>query len=161
MPTLVCAITDQRGKLEEIRTQEGINTCYGYDDDGLNLYAYCANNPVVYYEPSGYAECENADTQQKAKDTAAGNVANEKVIYSDKQLITAANDIHHVQYGDAWWGKKNPVTVTQAVDGTVVVSKNNGVIGPKSRQKAVEVFCDGVIIVQGQGVNYNNAENFV
>ena len=25
-----------------------------YQDDGLNLYAYCGNNPVVYYDPSGY-----------------------------------------------------------------------------------------------------------
>lgn len=28
-----------------------------YRGDGLNLYAYCGNNPVVYYDPSGYA-CE-------------------------------------------------------------------------------------------------------
>ena len=26
-----------------------------YQDDGLNLYAYCGNNPVVYSDPSGYA----------------------------------------------------------------------------------------------------------
>ena len=25
-----------------------------YEGDGLNLYAYCRNNPVVYYDPSGY-----------------------------------------------------------------------------------------------------------
>ena len=25
-----------------------------YHGDGLNLYAYCANNPVGYYDPSGY-----------------------------------------------------------------------------------------------------------
>ncbi|MGN0402065.1 MAG: RHS repeat-associated core domain-containing protein, partial [Acetatifactor sp.] len=25
-----------------------------YWGDGLNLYAYCANNPVMYYDPSGY-----------------------------------------------------------------------------------------------------------
>ena len=25
-----------------------------YEGDGLNLYAYCRNNPVMYYDPSGY-----------------------------------------------------------------------------------------------------------
>ena len=29
-----------------------------YQGDGLNLYAYCHNNPVVYYDPSGYAKAE-------------------------------------------------------------------------------------------------------
>ncbi|WP_315069719.1 RHS repeat-associated core domain-containing protein [uncultured Clostridium sp.] len=31
-------------------TQEDV-----YRGDGLNLYAYCGNNPVGYYDPSGYA----------------------------------------------------------------------------------------------------------
>ena len=26
-----------------------------YRGDGLNLYAYCSDNPVVYYDPSGYS----------------------------------------------------------------------------------------------------------
>ena len=27
-----------------------------YQGDGLNLYAYCGNNPVTYYDPSGYTQ---------------------------------------------------------------------------------------------------------
>ena len=34
-------------------TQEDI-----YRGDGLNLYAYCANNPVYYIDPSGYSSWE-------------------------------------------------------------------------------------------------------
>lgn len=34
-----------------------------YQGDGLNLYAYCGNNPVVYYDPSGYD-----DQQELLKD---------------------------------------------------------------------------------------------
>ncbi|WP_297429535.1 RHS repeat-associated core domain-containing protein [Clostridium sp.] len=37
-------------------TQEDI-----YRGDGLNLYAYCGNNPVGYYDPSGYMACDKGD----------------------------------------------------------------------------------------------------
>ena len=30
-----------------------------YRGDGLNLYAFCANNPVMYVDPSGYAKKDN------------------------------------------------------------------------------------------------------
>ncbi len=33
-----------------------------YRGDGLNLYAYCANNPVMYFDPSGFALCVNGKT---------------------------------------------------------------------------------------------------
>lgn len=29
--------------------------------DGLNLYAYCRNNPVIYYDPSGYSHGNKED----------------------------------------------------------------------------------------------------
>ena len=32
-----------------------------YQGDGMNLYAYCANNPVTYYDPSGYKREHNAE----------------------------------------------------------------------------------------------------
>lgn len=31
-----------------------------YRGDGLNLYAYCANNPVYFIDPSGNVFCEKA-----------------------------------------------------------------------------------------------------
>ncbi|MFR8846620.1 MAG: RHS repeat-associated core domain-containing protein [Waltera sp.] len=30
-----------------------------YQGDGLNLYAYCGNNPVVYDDPSGWSNQQN------------------------------------------------------------------------------------------------------
>lgn len=48
-----------------------------YRGDGLNLYAYCANNPVRYIDPSGYGEqsvnpqnplCKKEDNDKKTTD---------------------------------------------------------------------------------------------
>ena len=63
-------------------TQEDV-----YRGDGLNLYAYCGNNPVMYVDSSGYSkQCEigsesgrnsnivyRAVTPEQAKSIRAGN----------------------------------------------------------------------------------------
>ena len=41
-------------------TQEDI-----YRGDGLNLYTYCDNNPVIYYDPSGYVCTEKYNLYKK------------------------------------------------------------------------------------------------
>ncbi len=44
-----------------------------YRGDGLNLYAYCGNNPVTYYDPSGFkakAICSDKYDELKAKKEA-------------------------------------------------------------------------------------------
>lgn len=53
-----------------------------YRGDGLNLYAYCANNPVVYYDPSGHGLKSWLENLCKkiaeffGEDTPAGEVVN-------------------------------------------------------------------------------------
>jgi len=39
-----------------------------YRGDGLNLYAYCANNPVNYYDPNGYGGEDNCGGKDKTED---------------------------------------------------------------------------------------------
>ena len=46
-----------------------------YRGDGLNLYAYCANNPVMYYDPSGHA-CDTPEDNTPPA-TLVGQVSNE------------------------------------------------------------------------------------
>ena len=38
-----------------------------YRGDGLNLYAYCGNNPVMYYDPSGHGCKDNTQTETDPK----------------------------------------------------------------------------------------------
>ncbi len=50
-----------------------------YQGDGLNLYAYCGNNPAMYYDPSGYMRTPSTDDgcppKAKVNDTANQNVS--------------------------------------------------------------------------------------
>ena len=41
-----------------------------YRGDGLNLYAYCGNNPVMYYDPSGHTKVTPPTTEPEAPRTA-------------------------------------------------------------------------------------------
>ena len=41
-----------------------------YRGDGLNLYAYCKNNPVVYYDPSGHDQLVNPSNGTEMTNTA-------------------------------------------------------------------------------------------
>jgi RHS repeat-associated protein len=160
------------------------DTYYG---DGLNLYAYCHNNPVGYIDPSGhicedkyaaiesirkehgltaeqalnkYKELRNSGmSAQEIRKTiensgrngsGAGEGGNSSVYnWSNDDIQTATDKIHTAQSGDTWYGNKNPIAVTVSADGRVIVSKNNGVPGPKARAKAIEIFGSAVEFVRG------------
>ena len=61
-----------------------------YQGDGLNLYAYCRNNPVVYYDPSGYS-CKNSGNI--AGDGSENKVKITSNIKKDPRLIKAAEEM--------------------------------------------------------------------
>ena len=79
-----------------------------YQGDGLNLYAYCGNNPVVYDDPSGY----------KRKACPPQGKISESVDEGDRKTQTF--DI--VEYGDKTPGLENhhgvlDVWATHNIDG--------------------------------------------
>lgn len=54
-----------------------------YRGDGLNLYAYCENNPVVYYDPSGYNKTQKPNGQNSQGPNATEEVNSERVFSTE------------------------------------------------------------------------------
>ena len=61
-----------------------------YQGDGLNLYAYCKNNPVVYYDPSGYSQepkcVEEGLGEDDGGNEGGSNTINPQLINSQSEL---------------------------------------------------------------------------
>ena len=87
-----------------------------YRGDGLNLYAYCENNPVVYYDPSGYNK-----TQKPNSENSQGPNATEEMTYNKSGKYSAFGEMseddgakynlfwEQVASGEPRWGERpNP-----------------------------------------------------
>ena len=59
-----------------------------YRGDGLNLYAFCANNPVMYVDPSGY-KCETGAEADGDADETSGNT--ERLIPGTEGVVTGGD----------------------------------------------------------------------
>ena len=92
-------------------TQEDV-----YRGDGLNLYAYCQNNPVMYYDPSGYGgedNCGGKDKTEDVNDTRNGADGTDPRIAQAKEAQQKASDLAE-QYG---YNDAPPNRKTVASDG--------------------------------------------
>jgi len=144
-----------------------------YQGDGMSLYMYCRNNPVIYYDPSGYTAnasivggCPPLGNYGNGTDNEYGNILNKPLSeWTNDDIQRAVDSIHNAQYHGKWYGAKNPISVTISVDGRVIISKNNYAPGSKSRLMATQIFGDSVEFVRGgaknnyaYGENVNHAE---
>ncbi|WP_333651505.1 RHS repeat-associated core domain-containing protein [Lacrimispora sp.] len=81
-----------------------------YRGDGLNLYAYCDNNPVVYYDPSGYnGVCDDQDKTVKdvneSNEDLGGDKKTKKLnewLADDKELLDEVTEWYNEK--PEWWG---------------------------------------------------------
>ena len=152
-------------------TQE--DTYYG---DGLNLYQYCQANPVGYVDPSGHNICPTQLSLYKkykeffAKKMPEAEAKKKAYEYMRKKMgLTADNPFTEASEGGtkSFYNGKNNAKVSLALPGPgqssmnvgerIVVSKNNGVPGPKARAKATQIFGNQVEFVKGgKKSNYQN-----
>ncbi len=101
-----------------------------YRGDGLNLYAYCANNPVIYYDPSGHIELlcnlKNTSTTDPYARTDSVTVSGECAIDKGHSYESAIQDF----YGDVPYTQRRYETMIngQSVNGIAddVILGDNG-----------------------------------
>ena len=76
-----------------------------YRGDGLNLYAYCGNNPVVYYDPSGHNmsdyEVQPAAEPEKTKSAGESGRKTDFYVTPSGDVVPAATGYRYMDLGRA------------------------------------------------------------
>ncbi len=111
-----------------------------YHGDGLNLYAYCANNPVVYYDPSGH---DSAAVMKKAEEPdlpvgvnkGGSNTVNPNDIRFSQSSVNGSAEIVESMRNNGWAG--DPIDVVRMPDGGLTTIDNTRVVA--ARQAGIDV----------------------
>lgn len=64
-----------------------------YRGDELNLYAYCGNNPVMYYDPSGHTKVTQPITEPEVPRTAGGENTGTVTLYRGDRSSVTPDDV--------------------------------------------------------------------
>ena len=138
-----------------------------YRGDGLNLYAYCANNPVYYVDPSGYNAQNYKEAYQyyrkmgytasEAFHLASGRIGVKPEAMTNNQMQWAIDEIYMGVYIKQPIGQSvYALTITQ--NGRVILSANAGKPRPAAIKVAEKLFGDRLKVVEGRNANYKGLE---
>ncbi len=159
-------------------TQEDV-----YRDDGLNLYAYVINNPLLWVDPSGYTKCQRLseeqvrEIQRVADSYKVDGKKNNPYNWDARLLQQHIDAIHEAVYNttkknsvlqdgtpftrDAYgnYGGNAPMAITVTRKGNVILSSNSGTVNPKAVNKAYEIFGEeNVVLAEGKDSIYRPTE---
>ena len=106
-------------------------------NDGLNLYAYCSSNPVMYADPSGYTcEPKEGGNASRPGGYVAGDVDKHGLLSPNENRakgnhnIKSENQIQsHHPIQDAWakkWAKKNGINYDRNKAAAILLPSNSG-----------------------------------
>lgn len=102
-----------------------------YQGDGLNLYAYCGNNPVVYDDPSGYERkaCPSQGKISESVDESGTATINPNDIRFSQSSVNGASEIIDSMKAKGWDG--DPIDVVRMPDGNLTTIDNTRVLAAR------------------------------
>ena len=66
-----------------------------YRGDGLNLYTYCGNNPVTYWDPSGNVTKEECRANEASKDKKSTRKEEQRRVWKEYTGTEPTGEVHH------------------------------------------------------------------
>nr|WP_302597029.1 RHS repeat-associated core domain-containing protein [uncultured Cellulosilyticum sp.] len=95
-----------------------------YRGDGLNLYAYCRNNPVMYYDPSGYMEITPINDTAEAYINRLNYIPKQDAHYGEWTGNRGESKFELKEYEDMTSQHKNAQGILKQYNETGVIYNN-------------------------------------